>query len=607
MSDESQSTKERVREFATKSTRKIRGRVRTLIFPRDKGNHPLESANLRKQESEPGKSTELPEDIIQSMIDSGDIIDPPFDLLQLAMLPEISTELGPSIAAMEINIEGFGHRLVPRIKPENASNKVKKEIEKERVLLENFFSYAAGIEDSFTKFRRKLRVDEESTGNAEFEVIRNAAGKIQQFNHLPSYQMYLTREEADPIKVKRPVYLKQSDGTIKVEQISIWKRFRKYVQTRYTVRGNLTVVGALEKRWFKEFGDPRVYDNRTGEEAKTTEDIAKLPEEQRANELIHLTIYSARTPYGLPRTIGVLLSIMGDRAQEETNFITLQSNNIPSMFICVSNGLITKETEDRLAEFAEANIQGSNNYSKFIVIEAEPSEDEGEDPGQMKIDVEPLTSVQHSDALFQKYSANNRDKIRRSFRLPPILTGQAESYTRATAEISRKVADEQIFSPERDEFDDMINRRILPDMGILYHTFKSNSPNTTDNTELVRILAGAEKTGGITPRIARNIIEDILGIELPEFPKDFPQDVPFSMTMAEAVKNLAQPGEPSQQFTSVKMLKIIDQLTKSDIPLFEASGDEIIDRLMQTRNQIETHWNEEIEKLADSHADEDAE
>lgn len=604
MSEESLSKKERVREFANKSTRSTRSKVRALVFPVGKKVHPLESANLHKQESEPGKSKELPEDFLQSMIDSGEIIDPPFDLLQLAMLPENNSELGPSIAAMEVNIEGFGHRLVPRIKPEKASKEVQKEIEAERIRLENFFSYAAGIEDSFTMFRRKLRIDEESTGNAEFEVIRNAAGKIQQFNHLPSYQMYLAREEEDPIKVKRPVYLKQADGSVMIEDIWIWKRFRKYVQTRYAVRGNLTVMGALEKRWFKEFGDPRIYDNRTGEEAKTDEEIAKLDEVHRANELVHLTIYSARSPYGLPRFIGNLLSIMGDRASEETNYITLGSNNIPSMFVIVSNGQITQETANRLKDFMESNVQGSNNYSKIIVLEAEPAGVEGDDPGQMKIAVEPLTGAQHIDALFQKYSANNREKIRRSFRLPPILTGQAESYTRATAEISRRVADEQIFDPERSEFDDMINRRLFPDMGIRYHTFKSNSPNTTDNTELVRILAGAEKTGGMTPRIARDMLEDILGIELPEFPEDFPQDVPFSMTMAEAVKNLALPI-PSQQFTAEKALGIIEQLTKSDIPLFEATGDEIIDRLMQTSNLLEARWNEEVEKLAAEHADEE--
>ena len=87
-----------------------------------------------------------------------------------------------------------------------------------------------------------------------------------------------------------------------------------------------------------------------------------------------------------------------------------------------------------------------------------------------------------------------------------------------------------------------------------YHVFKSNSPNTTDNSELVRILSGAEKTGGMTPRIARQVLEDILGIDLPPFTADFDPDTPFSLTMAQAVKNQADPTEPGQQVTALKSM-----------------------------------------------------
>jgi capsid portal protein len=156
--------------------------------------------------------------------------------------------------------------------------------------------------------------------------------------------------------------------------------------------------------------------------------------------------------------------------------------------------------------------------------------------------------------------------------------GKADDYTRTTAETSRRLADEQIFAPERDEFDSFINRRLLPDMGIIYHKFKSNSPNTTDNTQLVKILAGAEKTGGMTPRIARTLLEDILSMELPPLPEDFPSDVPFSLSMAEAVKNKADPAEPGQQVTA---LKLIDALTGS-----QPDGDEILVEHAQKLNEF---------------------
>jgi capsid portal protein len=244
----------------------------------------------------------------------------------------------------------------------------------------------------------------------------------------------------------------------------------------------------------------------------------------------------------------------------------------------VSNGQLTAATISRISEFVESQIQGSDNYSKFLIVEAEGAY-EGEDAGQVKIDIKPLTKDQHSDELFQQYSKNNQDKIRRSFRLPPILVGRADDYTRATADTSRRLADEQVFAPERDDFDDMINRIIFPAMGIKYHKYHSNSPNTTDNGELVAILGGAERTGGMTPRIARMILEDVLSVELPDCPQSFPQDLPFSMTMAEAVKNMAQPTEPGQQITA---LKTIDMLTGTD--------QVFIDRLTAIQKRLDQEW-----------------
>jgi capsid portal protein len=194
--------------------------------------------------------------------------------------------------------------------------------------------------------------------------------------------------------------------------------------------------------------------------------------------------------------------------------------------------------------------------------------------------------------LFQNYSANNQDKVRRSFRLPPIFVGRSDDYTRATAHSSRQLADEQIFAPERDGFDARMNRDVFPDLGIVHHRYKSNSPNTTDNTELVKILAGSEKTGGMTPRIAKGIMEDILSITLPPFKEGYDPDLPFSLTMAAAVKNQADATEPGQQVTALKILGggLEDQ----------ATGDPMIDHLLDVWKGLDTTWDEEV---GDEHLD----
>lgn len=554
-------------ESTEKASKSNKQALRAIVFP------------VKKQlQDRPIPSKELSEDPFERLISDGQVVLPPFDLLTMSMLYEQSSELGPCLDAMVANIDGFGHRLLPRVKegPDGLEPALAKEVKAEKVRLENFFAYAC-LTDSFRGFRKQLRKDLESTGNAWFEVIRGINGEIQGFNHLPCYQMRLGVADTQAVLSNMQVLEMQQDGSIEVKTIKAWRRFRRHCQTRMSGFKNIQVSSGAEVRWFKDFGDSRVFDNVTGREI-VGEEIGKIPENRKASEAIHLKIYCPRSPYGIPRYVGNLLSIFGDRASEEINYITFKNNNIPSMAMLVSNGQLTEATCKRIGDFVESQIQGSDNYSKFLIVEAESSF-EGEDSNPVKIDIKPLTKEQHSDELFQQYSKNNQDKIRRAFRLPPILVGRADDYTRATADTSRRLADEQVFAPERDDFDDMINRIIFPAMGVKYHKYHSNSPNTTDNSELVSILGGAERTGGMTPRIARMILEDVLSIELPEFPSDFPQDVPFSMTMAEAVKNLAQPNEVGQQVTA---LKTIEMLTGSD--------QNFIDRVTAIQKRLEQEW-----------------
>jgi len=546
----------------------LRG-IKTTIVDINKASEPIPS---------PGKSKKIEDEPFATLISEGKVIPPPFDMLTLATLQEQNTELTPCLDAMEVNIVGFGYRFVSRIVPENGK-KLAKLASEEKVFLDNFFGYCT--DESYTDFRRKLRKDLESTGNSYYEVIRDGINNVQSFAHIPSYQVLLGKLEETPYTYDRPILELQTDGSVKLKTIKQARKFRKYVQSRnFRTTSNITTSTSYKTVWFKEFGDPRIMNCDTGEYDDNT------PMEKRATEIVHRKIYSPRTPYGLPRIIGQLLSIYGLRAAEEINFITFKNNNVPSMIIAVSNGQLNEASIQRIQEYAES-IKGSNDYSKFLLLEAEGLV-EGEDGGQMKIDIKPLTNNQHKDALFQNYSKNAKENIRRSFRLPPIFVGNADDYTRATADSSRILADEQIFSPERNSEDEFINRIMFPHMGIIYHTFRTNTPNTTDNQNLVKILAGAEKTGGMTPKIARILLQDILGMELPPFPDDFNPDVPFSMTMAKAVKNLAEPSEPGQQITALKSLYNNDN-----------DDNAFIDFLLKARTFVEEKWSSDMDETHD--------
>lgn len=546
-----------------------------------------------------GKSNQVDDDPVGQLFNSGDVIEPPFDLLTLSMLPEHSAELGQCVRAMEVGVESWGHRLLCRfdLDHKDATDELKSAAELERIKLVNFFEYAS-IDDSFRTLRRKARHDKETIGAMCFEVIRDAVGNVQGLEHVPAAQILLGKQSDEQQRVQVPILELQIDGSVRVVKIDRWKRHRLYLQSKRTRRAGISVSGARRAVWFKEFLDPRHIDNQTGKELKDPKAIEEARDKGKlANELIYMRYYTSRTAYGLPMYIGNLLAIFGDRAAEEINFMTFRNNNIPSMAVMVSNGQLTDGTIKRIESFVESQIQGSDNWSKFLIIEAE-SFIEGEDGGHMKVDIKPLTAHQHKDAMFQEYSANNRDAIRRAFRLPPIIVGRSDDYTRSTAETSRKLADEQVFAPERDVFDEFVNRKLFPEMGICYWKYKSNSPNTTDNTELVKILSDGEKTGGMTPRIARAFLEDILGKELPPFPEDFPADVPFSLTMAEAVKNLADPKEPGQQVTALKALEAYFKSTSSSESeeAVGAAANEAVSRILKLRKLVESSWEKAAER-----------
>jgi capsid portal protein len=212
------------------------------------------------------------------------------------------------------------------------------------------------------------------------------------------------------------------------------------------------------------------------------------------------------------------------------------------MFVIVENGALTEASIDRLQKWTEEQVQKGMNYSRFLLMEGETVEDGTPNPQSFRIRVMPLAQYQKDDQLFQKYDGNNREKVRQSFRLPPIFVGRTEDYTRATADTSRAVADEQVFAPERNKDTFAVNRFVLARWGARFHTFKLNNPNVTDDIQLITLMGMAERSGGMTPRRADRIIRDVFGEDIGPMPQGVPLDVPFSVTFAQAQSGLGSGG-----------------------------------------------------------------
>ena len=338
---------------------------------------------------------------------------PPYEPDVLALLPENSSELVQCVEAMEINIEGFGQRVVEREMTDEQKSQNEATIKRERTELKGFIDIT-NPDDNLTSIRRKLRKDIETLGNGYWEVLVAKDGTLSGLNYLRARHMRVTKQDREFTEIK----IKYLDDDLEWQTKTFFKRFRRFVQRV----GSNTI-------YFKEWDDPRVIDKDTGHviERPTQKDL----KERAATGVMQFKIHSGRTSYGLPRFIGNLFSIFGSRASDVINFQTFKNNNVPSMVVTVSNGMLTTDTIDRIEEYVNSHIKRSDNWSKFLILEGESQDEEAQNAGAMKIDLKPLTANQHTDQLFQQYDANNSEKLRRSFRLPQIFVGKTENINRA--------------------------------------------------------------------------------------------------------------------------------------------------------------------------------
>lgn len=484
----------------------------------------LKAISINGDSDPRGISRKIPEDQFETDYTAGVAIEPPFDLFSLATMNENSAVLGPCIDAMAINICANGHRIIPRETVMREEVELHEELKNEIARVRNFFVNAS-LESTFTTVRERVRRDLEMTGCGYYEVIPDFVDPSVPagLEHLPSWTMRLcpTDKVRTPYEVARSV--QDANGNWAIKKFPHRKYFRKFIQRKST---------GVNAVYFKEWGDPRVIDYESG--AVLAETWASATQEQKdraANAVIYVKLYSSRSPYGLPRFIGTLFSVYGNRQAEVINYTTLKCNNIPALMLLATNIQLTTGSISRIKEFVEERIQGSNNYSTILIVEAEPIAEGMKDPGVMKLELKPLVEAQHTDAMFVNYTTDGDMKVRRAFRLPPILLGSTTDYNRSTAEASRKLSEEQIFGPERNTDDDIFNMTIVPALGAASVIFRSNTPNVTDNYELTQLLAVAERSGGLSPHISRIIVEDVLGRDLPEVDPSINPQLPFTLTM----------------------------------------------------------------------------
>lgn len=509
---------------------------------------------------------------LDALFTGSGVLEPSYDPQTLVRVWENSSALDQNIQSYVTNIDGLGYRLAPRIdlNADDAEEKVRDAMWVERVriaettalpegagsgqgqppptlpssdLLElmptdeevtlrleqlrtlmrlesarlKAFLEAASTEGSFSTLRKLTRKDREITGNAYWEVLRNQVGGVARFVQVPPTHVRLTPADEYPTVVEQRVRV-----GLGFETVSQPRFFRRYVQ-------------AVGRRlvWFKQFGDPRVVSQKTGKIFTDMETFMaeKDPEDQPATELAHFRIHRTGEAYGVPRWIGNLLSVLGSRSADEVNHAYFDNKAIPPLALLVSGGRLSTDSVDKIETYIRDNIKGKNNFHKILVIEAEDDADPLAPHELPVVKIERLTDAQQGDALFQNYDERNIDKTGSSFRLPRLLRGDVRDFNKSTADASLRFADEQIFEPERVEFDDWFNRTILAELGISLWNLRSNGPQTRDPEKIAEVILGLTKAGVLTPNEARELSSDVVGLDLETLPAGWAKQ-PLQLTLA---------------------------------------------------------------------------
>lgn len=445
-------------------------------------------------------------DVQDPFMGSGTILATPYSMGSLDKLYERSNVLLQCIHAYVNNIASYGFEIVPIEEGREVD-------EEEKAQLQSFMDYP-NVDESLKSIYKKHVFNYEKYGFAFYEVIRNRNRGVSLLRHASSFSIRIISTDIDPIAVRHTIIRGGRETTI-----TEFRRFHRYVMRK----GGKSV-------YFKEFGDPRDMNFKTGkydtELRSRGRGKPKIPPENRATELLHNRQYS-EDAYGIPRWINQLPSILGSREVEEVNLRYFEDNTVPPMLLSVAGGRLTRQSFRELKQLLENEGIGKDRQNKILLLEAVPESSGVDEKGSASIKVDKLSDARQSDALFGKYDEANIAKVRSSFRLPPVIIGQSQDVTYATANVSAFVAETQVFAPERSGHDEFLNKKLInhpQGLGLRTVKLKSRGPSITNPEQIMKSLTALNVMGGVTPRSSIDLANKSLQLNLPQYPEEGQED-----------------------------------------------------------------------------------
>lgn len=442
----------------------------------------LVETDVLNQYSVKSESKQIDEEDLFKGID--DVLSPLYDPSELNKLLELNVWHERCVDAIASDIAGQGWTLKPKSNIENPS-------EQEKKLIEEFLQ---SLRPSINDLIYKKRYDERANGNGAWEIIRTNGRDSPLYNvkHVPSHTL---RRLKDGVRVVQKV------GTKKV----------------YFV-----IMGKNKKRIA---GKDIYYDvnSKTGEIS-----YKKLPESERANEIIISKIYTPRSKFnGNPKIIPGIRTIYGDIHRANYNASFFKNFGMPAFALIVTGDFEPDPNpgEDDYDEkkTLKYNIKQQlkqvikNPHSAITVMVPTREGDES----RVEVQLQPL-SIETKEASFRLYRKDNRDEIIAAHGVDPNRLGITESGKLNggnSKELDSAYKTSLIKPGQRREEDD-INYYVL-NLGLAVNDWEfiliDNDPRNIERD--VELSTKLVETGFMTPNEGREFIGETFGISKIEDPR----------------------------------------------------------------------------------------
>jgi HK97 family phage portal protein len=468
----------------------------------------------------------------------GSVIEWPFDPTNLYAVFEESSLLQPNVAAYSANVDLQGQYFSPLVAlgTDTDVETIREVLFEDDVLSESpKYNRPADIPDTeitgmediltskhlrdniraksflrncggtlpFSRLRSELRQDLEVTGNGFWEVLRTVGGKLARFVRILPNEIKIM-----PLSVEKwPIKEHNRKSRIRITTEETSRKVRAYQIT--------TGDGS---HYLKEYNCTAFMSSLTGKFFATQKDFDEYNTQFQqgkdvpANEAIHFSLMTnLHYPYGVPRWIGALREVLSTTSISEYNANLFENGLMVPIAILVSGGTLSSESAARLQSFFKS-MKGVKNAHRAIVLEAT----------NKTSSVVPTISFETikgkaNEAEFLEYDKRNEDRVGSQFRISDIVRGNTNTtQNRATAEAALLQADQQVFSPVRNEFDAYFTDSILPEIGVVSLELVSKGLASSDPDAEGKLALEAVTRAVLTPNECREILEAVFDREFPQ-------------------------------------------------------------------------------------------